>query len=287
MAVLLNDGSVLVAGGYRNGQLIDTAERYLPDGQAWVAAGRMNVPRVFGTATLLKDGSVLVAGGGSTGAPGYKATAAAEIYDPNAGTWTPTGSLVVARTLHTATLLQNGKVLIAGGAANYHGTTGAVAWSTELYDPAKRTFIKTGQMATPRYCHSAVLLGNGRVLVVGGWARTSNDDPSRATAEIYNPSTGKWSATGSMSSGRARFGLTMLHNGRVLVAGGISPAYTIVGGSEVYDPATGKWHSADDLPTAVMGTGLITLKNGQVLIAGGATATLAHKLTNAAALYTP
>jgi N-acetylneuraminic acid mutarotase len=287
MVAQLRDGSVLVAGGSRNGQPLDTAERYLPDSGAWVAAGRMNVPRTHGTATVLGDGRVLLAGGGSTGSPGFKATAAAEIFDPAAGTWTATGSMAVARTLHTATLLRDGTVLVTGGAAAYFGTTGAVAWTTEIYDPVTGTWHKTAKMATPRYFHAAAALQDGRVMVAGGWARTSNTDPSQATVEMYDPRTGQWTAERPMSNGRARLRLAVLPDGRVLAAGGVDPAYKVLGSSDIYDPNTGQWHPTGNLTIAVMWPVLATLNDGRVLIAGGATDATAHHLTGACALYAP
>jgi N-acetylneuraminic acid mutarotase len=287
MSVILRDGSVLVAGGSLNGQPLDTAERYLPGNDAWVAAGRMNVSRTFGTATLLDDDRVLVAGGGNTGSPGFNATAAAEIYDPEMGTWTATGPLVVARTLHTASLLSDKTVLVAGGAAHYSGTAGAVAWTTEIYDPSLETWHKTGKMATTRYFHAAVNLTESRVLVAGGWARTSDTDPSQATTEIYDLNTGQWSVTGSMSVGRAKLRLASLPDGRVLAAGGVDPAYKVLGSSEIYDPLTREWQSSGDLTIAVLWPVLATLQDGRVLIAGGATDTRARHLTSACALYAP
>jgi hypothetical protein len=287
IVALLADGSVLVAGGSRNAKPLDTAERYLPDSGAWVTAGRMNVPRTHGTATLLTDGRVLLAGGGDTGAPGYKATASAEIYDPVAGTWTVTGSLAVARALHTASRLADGTVLVAGGAASWYSTSGAVAWTTEIYDPRTGTWRKTGKMASPRYAHAAVVLPDGRVLVAGGWARTANDEPSQASAEIYDPVTGQWSGAGAMSVGRARLRMAVLPDGRVLAVGGLDPQLKTLASSDIYDPLTGQWQPTGRLATAVMWPALGRLPDGRVLVAGGATDASAHSLTSVCEIYAP
>lgn len=216
-----------------------------------------------------------------------KATAAAEIYDPELGTWTATGSMVVARSLHTASLLRDGTVLVAGGAAAYYGTTGAVAWTAEIYDPDTQTWHKTGRMASPRYFHAAVALADGRVLVAGGWARTSNTDPSQATAEIYDQTTGRWTGTGAMSSGRARLRLAVLPDGRVLAAGGVDPAYKTLATADLYDPLLGRWQPTGSFGTAVMWPVLAPLQDGRVLIAGGATDAPAHRLTNVCQVYAP
>ena len=132
MAVVLADGSVLVAGGSRNGQPLDTAERYIPATDTWVAAGRLNLPRTQGTLTLLQDGRVLAVGGGVEGGPDWNSTASAELFDPKRGVWTLTAHLSVARARHTATLLADGEVLVAGGATTFHGETGSVTASAEL-----------------------------------------------------------------------------------------------------------------------------------------------------------
>src|SRR2546425_28295 len=110
-ATLLRSGKVLVVGG---GGIFDSAELYDPVTGTWSVTGSLNKPRGWHTATLLQDGRVLVAGGYNSGSP-LSFGAAAELYDPGAGTWTPTGNLNVAGFLHTATLLPSGKVLIAGG----------------------------------------------------------------------------------------------------------------------------------------------------------------------------
>src|SRR5438093_8655597 len=130
------------------------------------------------------------------------------LIDPS---WVPTGNLVTARTRHTATLLPNGKVLVAGG------NNGPALSSAELYDPASGTWTATGSLGTARERPTATLLPNGKVLVAGRAADDTNDFKS---AELYDPATGTWTATGSMATGRAYHTATLLANGKVLVAGG-------------------------------------------------------------------
>src|SRR5271165_6017866 len=127
------------------------------------------------------------------------------------GTWTATGTLNFPRIGHTATLLANGQVLVAGG----EDASSNLISNAELYNPATGKWTVTGSMATPRYDHTATLLANGEVLVAGGVSGTYT-----ATAELYNPSTGQWTATGSMTLPRAFAAAALLPNGRVLMAGG-------------------------------------------------------------------
>src|SRR4051812_39514257 len=124
--------------------------------------------------------------------------------------WTPTGSLNTARDSHTATLLPNGMVLVAGG-------FGPVRASAELYDPASGTWMPTGSLNTARAQHTATLLPNGMVLVAGGF--DSNVNVS-ASAELYDPASGTWTPTGNLNMARTSHTATLLPNGMVLVAGG-------------------------------------------------------------------
>jgi hypothetical protein len=108
--------------------------------------------------------------------------------------WVNIGSMVTARERHTATLLQSGKVLVAGGV----GHSGVLS-SAELYDPATGTWTETGSMGTPRGSHTATLLPSGKVLIAGGANYT---DGSLDSAELYDPASGTWTTTGSMSTAR-------------------------------------------------------------------------------------
>ena len=156
------------------------------------------------------------------------------------GTWTATGSLATARDDHTATLLPNGKVLVAGG---YDGS-GTLA-SAELYDPASGTWTATGSLATARYRHTATLLPNGKVLVAGG----SDNSGALASAELYDPASGTWTATGSLATARDCHTATLLPNGKVLVAGGFDGSGSLAS-AELYDPASGTWTATGSLATA-------------------------------------
>ena len=131
------------------------------------------------------------------------------------GTWTPTGSLTVARARHTATLLPNGQVLVAGG----FGSGGDLT-SAELYDPSSGTWTTTGSLNAARDSHTATLLPNGQVLVAGGESSGFGFGGPLASAELYDPSSGTWTPTGSMTVARFAHTAALLPNGQVLVAGG-------------------------------------------------------------------
>src|SRR5438094_7212169 len=196
-ATLLNDGRVLVAGGFYDRDLA-LAEIYDPTTKSWTQTGSLGAPRKDHTATLLPNGKVLVIGGQSEG----RVLQSAEVYDPATGKWSLAGFTSVPRAAHTATLLPNGLVLVAGGFTTV----------SELYNPATGQFTITGPMSRERSYHSAVLLSNGSVLVTGGQG-------GELTAEVYDPTTSQWTPTGSMISSAATSAVRLPTNNKVLLPG--------------------------------------------------------------------
>ncbi|MEX0630167.1 MAG: kelch repeat-containing protein [Chloroflexota bacterium] len=270
-ATLLRDGKVLVAGGYPSP--LASAELYDPSTGSWTATGRLVTARDLHTATLLPDGKVLVTGGiDSTVSVGH-AVAAAELYDPASGTWIPTGNMVQARVYDTATLLLDGRVLVAGGSSS--GTLGEALASAELYDPASGTWTASGNMNAGRSGHTATLLPDGTVLVVGG----SNGSGLLAPAELYDPSSGSWTATGAMVEPRYGHTATLLANSKVLVVGG-SAGQDALASAELYDPLSGSWTAIGSMTAGRSGHTATLLADGTVLVAGGSTRV-------AAELYNP
>ena len=199
---------------------------------------------------------------------GLVASTAAPALAQGSNTWTTTGSLNTARTAHTATLLPNGEVLVAGG-----GNATGFLPSAELYHSATGKWTVSGSMANARGGHTATLLPNGEVLVAGGISNGNSPwSPScTATAELYNPFTGQWTTTGSMTKPRGNHTATLLNDGTVLVAGGLcNGGFTYPDNSaELYDPSTGTWKATGNMNIARINTAAALLPNGQVLIAGG------------------
>jgi hypothetical protein len=209
------------------------------------------------------------------------ATIAAMRGSPSGGPDAPhvvrIGAMMVERAAHQATRLPDGQVLITGGCGG-HGCDSVVA-STELYDPATRSFQAAAAMGTPRAGHAAVALPDGRVLVCGGWT----GDQATATAEIYDPQTGQWTGAGGMTAARASQIVAALPDGRVLVVGGGSGRLGDLATAEVFDPATeafsavGPMHANHYLAT--------TMADGRVLMTGGQDAE--GRISSSAEIFDP
>ncbi len=219
--VLLPDGRVLAAGGWGStapfGPKLASAEVYDPVSGTWTPTAPMGDARHGQVAALLPSGIVLVAGGYNDSVR----LASAELYDPATGTWTPTGSLPEPFNTDTAILLATSHVLIAGG--DVPSGPGAIGSAhAALYDPVTGTWTTTGPLYTPRLAHTATLLPDGRVLVSGGRVNGGPTAGTFASAELYDPVTGTWAASGDMTVTRSGQTATLLLDGQVLIAGGAS-----------------------------------------------------------------
>jgi galactose oxidase-like protein len=219
-AVRLSDGRVLIVGGRIYNQSAEptaTAELYNPASGTFAFTGSMTTPRFNHTATLLRNGEVLVAGG-TASSISMAPVASAELYDPIAGTFAPLAAMTTAHANHTATLLADGRVLIAGGAVLPRNSKNSVTAVAEIYDPSTQMFSVTGPMLTPREFHSATRLDNDEVLIAGG----DNAFNVLASTELYDPTVGTFSTAATMVSPREQFIAALLGDGDVLVAGGLT-----------------------------------------------------------------
>jgi N-acetylneuraminic acid mutarotase len=232
----------------------------------WTFTKPLNIARAGHSATALANGKILVVSGYAyasvDGEQSPTVLNSAEIYDPRSEGWALTGSAYYARTGHTATLLRNGKVLVAGGTYDTN---------TELYDPGSGQFFATGRLNSTRIGHAAALLSDGRVLAAGG----SDDNVNRfnplrwtRTAEIYDPVTQVWTPTGALSTARYGATATVLLDGKVLVVGGSNSEFedrTV----EIFDPVSGTWTNTGSLFFPRWYHSAALLPGGKVLVTGG------------------
>lgn len=220
-ATRLQDGSVLLTGGFVGNRYSASTEWYTSTSGNWYVTNPMTEARIQHKATLLLDGRVLVTGGRGYGSDLSTVVdlSSAEIYDYYPGRWSSAGRMREGSFGHSVTVLPSGKVLVAGGA-----TGSSITSSVELFDPVTHVWTEIGGMSEARFGHTASLLADGRVLVAGGirgWLRFDQPD-FLSSAEIYDPLTGHWSATRSLLQARSGHSAIALPDGRVLVAGGIS-----------------------------------------------------------------
>jgi N-acetylneuraminic acid mutarotase len=267
-ATLLSDGRVLVAGGYGvvNGtgflqELVGT-EVFDPVTESWTSMGDLAEPRKWHAATLLPDGRVLVAGGFN--ASSDRDLESTEIFDPVSDTWTlASETLNQGRSWHTATLLADGRVVVAGGG-------GAGLWNTlftfEILAPPITLGLPAETLNQARADHTATLLPDGRVLIAGGRDPATGWIPS---VEIFDPATETWElTTETLNQARAGHTATLLPDGRVLVAGGYNPVR--LKSVEIFDPATETWNlTTETLNQARTGHTATVLPDGRVLVVGG------------------
>ena len=268
-ATLLASARVLIVGGAANGGVISplmSVELHDPAAGLWGLEKPMSRARVEHTATLLPNEKVLVAGGRD--ANGSLKSAELYAFDPNnnVGAWSPTADLNVARKGHTATLLANGKVLVAGGVGG-----GQFLNTAEVYDPVAGAWtLTTNPMPNAREDHTATLLPNGKVLVTGG----RNSLGVIRSCDIYDPATNSWTGVMQLNQFRANHTATLLYDGRVLAAGGLAasglPAASLAT-SELYDFTANRWTNVASqmLPSGHHQHTATLLPNGKVLLVSG------------------
>ena len=230
--------------------------------------GNMIHARSFHISVKLKNGKVLIAGGGNK--RGYSIFSnTAEIYDPDTGQFQATGNMNSPRGMFTATLLNSGKVLVAGGLDGYYPMK-----SAEIYDPNTGIWTSlSAELFSERYNHSAVLLGDGTVLIAGGAIGTTTDQNPVITygAEIFDPVTESFTVTNTLNVARHTHFSTLLNDNTAFLFGGITTDNYISNTSEIYNPITSSFSLADGFTPmrAEINQGGTILKDGNVFLAGG------------------
>jgi N-acetylneuraminic acid mutarotase len=267
-AVRLNDGRILVVGGWTGSGVTGGAEIWDPASEVWNATGSLAHPRAGHEAVLLDDGRVLVVGGGSS-MTGFAALA--ERFDPTTGSWSAAGALSLGRQHLSVTRLPDGSVLAAGGDAE--GDLGVTL--CERWDPSTTTWSLTGPLSTERSHDEAggfasTLLGDGRVLVAGG-VRLDGAMDYLSSAEVYRPSTGSWAPVPPFPGvGRVHPAAVTLDDGNGLVVGGWTGDVAL-GDTFRFDAATDTWATLASLNTPRAGHTATALPNGDVVVVGGFT----------------
>ncbi|MEI7970613.1 MAG: kelch repeat-containing protein [Betaproteobacteria bacterium] len=279
VATPLANGDVLVTGGSSPTTTVRTAERFAVGTGTFTALPDMTTERYFHTATRLPSGKVLIAAG-SSGALTLGVTNSAEIYDPNANTFTATGALAKARLFHTATMLSDGSVLIIGGT----GANGVAIGEVERYDPGTGQFQVVATLGTPRANHAVARLDGtttDEVLVIGG--RGPNGTTGAVEIVSYDASThvATVRSAASLAEARQDHTATVLHDGSVLVIGGGDASNQPVAGVERW--VVNGFTSVGPLHHPRRDHHATLLPTGQVLVAGG----LDLHAVPATELYTP
>lgn len=279
---------IVVVLASQGGDETEQPRAQLPPTGTWVQAPDLATIRGTASADTLKEGKVLAAGGGVGAIP----LAAAELFDAASGQWTPTGQLNEARRGHATAVLSDGRVLAAGG-RNLDGNPTA---SAEIFDPTAGTWSSTEPMSLGRIGHSMTALVDGRVLVAGGTSagagtagggQTIRPEPS---AEIFDPSTGTWTATPAMSTGRFEHTATALADGKVLMVGGQGPGeggrLTALATAELFDPAARSFVATTDLAEGRTNhAAALLVDKSTVLVIGGAGGANADVSLGSAELY--
>ncbi len=267
VAVRLNNGKVLVAGGYDN-RYLNSMELYSPADGSFTATTSLSATRAGAGVVLLRGGVVLIVGG-------YNGTylQTAETFDPTSESVKYTGNMIETRYRPTVTLVKNGGVLVSGG------FNGQFLKSVEVYDPPSAKFSSIGVMIAAREGHTATFLNDNNVLFTGG---CNNSESDRVVCDNYLDAAEIWDSSGNifkLTAGKmiaARYGhtATMLPDGKVLIVGGKN-ASSVLSSAEIYDPATGKFTLAAEMGTPRYGHTATLLPDGRVLIAGGQDSTSA------------
>jgi len=264
--IALKDGTVLVAGGSSDsaGDPTAAAEIYHPALGTFLKVLDMPVLMYEPRPVLLGNGQVLITDGA------YGGGTPTQVYHPLMLQFSKVGPLatkVQNLYYYSLTAFGTSNALVAGGITG--GINGTPVAEAEVYNASSQSYSFTGPLNQARYQHGAVALANGKVLVVGGLTAPGLTSPT-ASAEIYDPATGKFTSAGNMTTPRALPTVVRLGDGRVLIAGGgtFQPPYQDLDSAEIYDPASGRFSPTGSMQGGVYGTEGFLMKNGKVLVVG-------------------
>jgi hypothetical protein len=262
--VTLDNNTVLIVGGdqAQNGPLA-SCEIYDPATASWSYTGSLAIARAMPTLMKLPNGHVLSLCGATTFG-GTQSTGSVEEYDPSLGTWKTVGKLQVPRMLPTATMMSDGKILLAGGLTERSGTT----TSCEIYDPSTNTSALTGSLAQNRYSAQAVLLGDGRVMITGGRDGGSSSNYF-SECEIFDPATETWAVISPMHQARIIGILTKFSDNTVLAAAGRNTPSSSATGSEIFTLGSLQWQSTDPIKQPVCWAGNVPFSDDRFMTTGG------------------
>ncbi len=311
--VVLGNGEVLIVGSdYQTSWLSacgastngsDSVEIGDPSTGTWEKTTSLPSLRDAPAVVALPDGRALVTGGAAGESIGWSAYSSTYVFDAATREWSRSGLLNTARTLTATAVLADGRVLVAGGlfVDRASGEEWRVLDTAEIWDPASGAWSYAGQLSTARFGASAVTLADGRVLVVGGPESRESEPHALASAEVFDPASGRWSSAGTLATARRGFVLVALEDGGALAAGGRGGpeggAFGYLSTVERFDSLSNTWSPAASLPFPVAGAAGIRLAGGRALLAGGAvrdpepideaTGTFASGLTADAVVYDP
>lgn len=243
----------------------------------WLDAGDLVEPRNAANVVMVRTGEVLVVGSDwmttwlATCGTATSGSDSVEIGDPQAGVWEKTTSLPSRREAPVLVALPDGRALLTGGMTGEDGGPAAYS-STYVFDPADRSWLRSGLLNTARAGAAAAVLPDGRVLVAGGlYIDKTQNQRDLDSSELWDPVSGNWSVTGPLAGTRLDASAVTLADGRVLVVGGVANNgdQAQVTAAEVYDPESGRWSSAGALATARSGFALVALADGGAIVVGG------------------
>jgi hypothetical protein len=282
---LLTTGQVLVVGSdyetswrYSCGASTDGSDAVEigdPSTGTWQKTADLPNLRDEPAVAALPDGRALMTGGAAGEGRGWSSFSSTYLFDPTTRAWSKSGLMQTARTDTAIAVLQDGRVLVAGGLFMDRTSSEPprVLASAEIFDPLTGSWSAAGQLTRARADASAITLADGRVLVVGGTTRVEGDPTGQATVDIYDPKADRWSAVGRLFVARSGFVLAALPDGGAIVAGGFAEdpgaPFPLLSSVERFDPDSDTWVGTADLPYPVAGAFGTLLADGRVLLAGG------------------